>query len=176
VSLRNILDVARGLRAPASEPSEYYQRPHTYSITVGTTKIPIAPGGANRTRMPVVTLLIQAALSNTGNIVIGDSGLTLTSGLELDSGKAALFAPSLNPSNQPGTLGTLITEFEQVPMPEFERVPLEYRNIFYEALRMRLPTRVLLDMADWWAVASIAAQRLNIFWVESVAVPKGRGI
>jgi hypothetical protein len=58
---------------------------------------------------------------------------------------------------------------------DWEQIPIEQRNIALDA-RSAIPVRVLLDIADFYAVASIAAQRLNIFWVESVAIPRGRGV
>jgi hypothetical protein len=159
------IDVLRRLRRPSSTPTEYYQRPHTYSIAVGLTPVCISP---NRQHNPAITLLVQADLANGGIINVGDSGISLTVGLQLDSGKAALFAPQMNPSNQPGSLGTGITSFiENIPYDASGAIPQSLGT----ELGIGLPVQVVLDIADFWAIADRIDQRLRIFWVDQVRIP-----
>lgn len=159
------LNLFNRARRSASGPTEFYQRPHTYRIAVGTDRVCVAPG---RQHSPAITLLIQADLANTGIISLGDSNVSNTVGIQLDSGKAALFAPQMNPSNQPGTLGTGIDSYT-------ESAPYATEAAITQAmggtLGQGVPIRILLDISDFFVIADHADQGLRIFWVESVRLP-----
>jgi hypothetical protein len=158
-------DIFRRFRRPASAPTEYYQRPHTYSIGVGLVKVCLSP---NKQRGSALTLLAQADLANTGIISIGDSQLTLGVGIQLDSGKAAMFTPSQLNQNQIGALGTGLSQFmAEAPYDASGAIPQSLGT----ELGVGIPIRVLIDIADFWAISDTADQRLRIFWVEGVRVP-----
>jgi hypothetical protein len=160
------IDVLRRFRRPSSGPTEFYQRPHTYTIPVGVNRVCLAPNGQHS---PAITLLIQADLANAGIINIGDSNVSVRVGIQLDTGKAALFAPQLNPSNQPGTLGTGISSYlENVPYSPDAAVSKSLGT----ALGSSIPIRVIIDIADFFAIADKGDQLLRVFWVESVALPE----
>ena len=156
----------RRFRRPSSGPTEFYQRPHTYTINVGLNRVCLAPNGQHS---PAITLLVQADLANLGVINIGDSNVSVTVGVQLDTGKAALFAPQSNPANQPGTLGTGISSYlENVPYSPDAAVAKSLGT----ALGSSIPIRVILDIADFYAISDTDGQFLRIFWVESVALPE----
>lgn len=136
------------------KPYEVYIRPHNYSLLIGTAQLCIVN---NRIRRPVDSFVVQADLANAGIINIGDSSTSLTNGLQLDAGHAWLFSVS-NPSGFPALLSQTPLEMNQIAS-----VMQEQASIYAEYGRYNVK-RVVMDMADFYAIADAADQRLRIFW------------
>jgi len=138
------IDLMRHQRVPATGPTEFYLRPHFYAMPVNVARIRLSPDGR---RMPAVTLSVLASLANTGVVCIGDSAVTVGSGFQLDAGKGITFSTS-GYQYIGGMAGNL-------------RLPQLGQNYF----------RILLDIADFFVIATAESQTIRIFWSESVKVP-----
>lgn len=140
---RNLVPVDR-------RPSiERYQRAQTYSLLIGLTPVCLAPG---RQRTPVRSLVVQADLGNQANITVGNSQVTLTNGLQLDPGRAWVF--SVSKDDMIGSMFPTITGMTDIIRERNITIPGDYE--------------IYLDVADFYAITTLATQRLRILWTTVV--------
>ena len=135
------VDMAR--HTPAVRTMERFQRPNFYSIIVGTAPVCCAP---NRQRTPARTYAVQADINNTGIITICNSMISATNGLQLDPGRAWVFS---------ATGEELIQALQSTPMDFAGNVRLGSQSN---------QMRILLDVADYFALADSAGQLLRQYW------------
>ncbi len=132
---------------------ERYLRPNNYTISVpifgaGVT-INLAP---NKMRIPVKSFLVQADLVNTGIVNVGNGAVSLTVGVQLDPGRAWVFSVT-----------------ENLPAGSLYQTPLAFAEV-QPYMQPESPVDLFLDIADYFATATVAAQLLHIIWFTSTAV------
>jgi len=136
-------------------PRERYQRPHNYSIVTSAVAGVAVCLSPNRQRMPVKVFVVQSDVVNGGNVNIGDGTANLVNGIQLIPGSAWIFnvgAPSFAGQGAMFPTPMQFTESVQYQKNQIGKLPYEDQVETY------------LDIADYFAVATAAAQIVRIFW------------
>jgi hypothetical protein len=126
---------------------ERYQRPINFPLTVGVTRVCVAPGGL---RTPVKSFLVQSDNDNAGYINIGDANTGLRNGLQLTGGQAFIFSVSED---------GFFNQLSPTPMQWFDAMDQ------FKAMQAGLEkVNVFLDMSDFYAISNAAGQLLRVMW------------
>jgi hypothetical protein len=140
------IDVLHGLQRPPGRRTIYYQTVNNTACVVGIAIIPLVP-----IKIICDEVFLQADMANLGIIEVGGLTLDGINGIQLDAGAAVVFNP-ISVGGQPGWLGQQVTGMTE-RMGGAAQFP-----------------RVVFNLADLRAFASIPAQLLRITYMQLVEV------
>lgn len=145
------IDVLHGLQRPPGRRTIFYQTVNNTACVVGVAIIPLVP-----IKIICDEVFLQADMANLGIIEVGGLTLDGVNGIQLDAGAAVVFNP-LMMGEQPGWLGQQVTG-----MTERIGRPSDFAG------GAALFPRMVLNLADFRAFASIPAQLLRITYMQRV--------